>query len=435
MSQHAPSDTDEMPLIEVSGVSKKFCRTMHRSLFYAVKDLGREISGRSVVPELRKDEFWSLQDISFSLRRGQAIGIIGSNGAGKSTLLKVIAGIIKPTRGYVRTRGRVQALIELGVGMNTMLSGRENVYVRAMLQGLNKADIDAKIDQIIEFADLGEFIDMPVRNYSSGMRVRLGFSIAIHVEPDILILDEVLAVGDQKFRAKAREAMELLLSRNVALVFISHNLSQVTSITDNTLWIEKGTEREFGPSEQICLEYIKHHSKTLGKNRHYPVSWNDLGYIDLESLVLEGGRDILNGVETIKADSEEKSLSLRLLLKSSIAINARDYLFMVVLFDENGESISYNVFNDNISAEVNGTFSRQLDIDFSDVLPGRYCVGMRMYPRDFFNGYDFASDCVFKLEMLSFEDGTAEQKVGETNYSKMNIKSDGNIMLPAAYSQ
>ncbi|MGI9510171.1 MAG: ABC transporter ATP-binding protein, partial [Geminicoccaceae bacterium] len=167
---------DAETVVEVHDVSKKFARSLRRSLFYAARDLGRELAGKDASTDLRRDEFWALQDLSFTLKKGEAIGIIGPNGAGKSTLLKIINGIIKPSRGFVRTRGRVQALIELSAGMNPILTGRENIYIRAMLLGLSRATIDQRIDDIIAFAELEEFIDMPVQNYSSGMRVKLGFS-------------------------------------------------------------------------------------------------------------------------------------------------------------------------------------------------------------------------------------------------------------------
>jgi len=184
-------------LISVDNVSKKFCRSLKKSLWYGVKDIGAELFGRSATHEhLRESEFWANREISFELRRGECLGLIGRNGAGKTTLLRMLNGLIKPDNGRIEMRGRVGALIALGAGFNPILSGRENIYVNASVLGLNRHEIDMKMDEIIEFAEIGEFIDMPVQNYSSGMAVRLGFAVATALEPDILILDEVLAVGD-----------------------------------------------------------------------------------------------------------------------------------------------------------------------------------------------------------------------------------------------
>jgi len=191
-------------LIRVENVSKKFCRSLKKSLWYGMRDLSKEVLGRrhGGDGELRPDEFWSVNDVSFELKRGECLGLIGPNGAGKSTLLKMLNGLIKPDQGRIEMRGRVGALIELGAGFNPILSGRENIYVNGSVLGLAKEEIDQKLDEIIEFSELDEFIDSPVQNYSSGMKVRLGFAVAAHMKPDILLIDEVLAVGDIGFRTK-----------------------------------------------------------------------------------------------------------------------------------------------------------------------------------------------------------------------------------------
>ncbi len=242
-------------LVEVRGLSKKFCRDLKRSLAYGVVDVMRELGGRETSAELRDKEFWALSDISFTLARGEALGIIGRNGAGKSTLLKLLTGLIKPNRGSISINGRLQALIELGAGFNPILTGRENIYINAAILGIPKQVIDKRLDEIIDFAELREFIDAPVNTYSSGMRVRLGFSVAINVRPEVLLIDEVLAVGDLRFRRKARNAMGELLNRNIGLIFISHNIHEVVGITHKTLWLEHGRVKQFGSSAEVCAEY------------------------------------------------------------------------------------------------------------------------------------------------------------------------------------
>lgn len=200
-------------LVKVDNVSKRFCHSLKRSLWYGLQDLGSEIGGHrhgggsglpqsSANVQLRPDEFWAVKDVSFELRRGECLGLIGRNGAGKTTLLKMLNGLIKPDTGRIVMKGNVNALIALGAGFNPILSGRENIYTNASILGLNSAQTGQKLEEIVEFSEIEEFVDSPVQTYSSGMQVRLGFAIATALNPDILILDEVLAVGDQRFRSK-----------------------------------------------------------------------------------------------------------------------------------------------------------------------------------------------------------------------------------------
>lgn len=229
-------------LISVENIGKKFCRSLKKSLWYGCKDIGSELLGRSVDKnKLRSDEFWALKDISFNLRRGQCLGLIGRNGAGKSTLLKLLNGLIKPDLGEIRIKGRVGALIELGSGFNPILTGRENIYINGSLLGFTKSEVDNKIDSIIEFAEIDEFLDTPLKNYSSGMKVRLGFAVAAHMEPDVLIIDEVLAVGDVGFRAKCFNAMSKI-AKNAAVIFVSHAMPQVARTASEILLLNNGKE-------------------------------------------------------------------------------------------------------------------------------------------------------------------------------------------------
>ncbi len=228
------------PLIEVDAVSIKFCRDLKRSLWYGLRDIAREIGGRDRAEQsLRRHEFWAVKNLSFSLRRGECLGLIGPNGAGKSTLLKALNGLFKIDEGSIRMRGRVGALIELGTGFNTVLTGRENVYINGSVLGLTRREIDRKFDRIVEFSEIGEFIDAPVRTYSSGMAVKLAFAIAAQMEPDVLLLDEVLAVGDVGFRSKCYVAMQKLLSR-AAVVFVSHSMPQVARLCNRLIVLNRG---------------------------------------------------------------------------------------------------------------------------------------------------------------------------------------------------
>ncbi len=228
-------------LIKVEGVSKKFCRSLKKSLWYGMQDLGSEMLGKrhGGKDELRPDEFWAVKDVSFELKRGECLGLIGRNGAGKTTLLKVLNGLIKPDQGRVEMRGNIGALIALGAGFNPILSGRENLYINASILGLTKNEIESKYEEIVDFAGLGEFMEMPVQNYSSGMQVRLGFAVATTFNPDVLILDEILAVGDAQFRAKCYNRIGKL-QRNTAIIFVSHSMQQVAQICTSVLTMNRG---------------------------------------------------------------------------------------------------------------------------------------------------------------------------------------------------
>jgi len=244
-------------VIVAEGLSKKFCRTFKRSLWYGVRDIGSELTGsRRKNMRLRKDEFWALKDLNFELKQGELIGLIGPNGSGKTTLLRLLSGLIRPDQGEVTIRGEIRSLIALGAGFNPVLTGRENVYVNGAVLGLGKKRIDGLLDEIVEFSELKNFMDMPVQSYSSGMMVRLGFSIAVHMKPDILLVDEVLAVGDATFRRKARRKMIELLHSGISVIFVSHNMPLVSSLTSRCIYLDQGGVVDDGPSDSVTSRYL-----------------------------------------------------------------------------------------------------------------------------------------------------------------------------------
>ena len=242
-----PAQMNDAPLIKVEGVSKKFCLSLKKSLWYGLKDMGNELIGRRHGGHggLRSKEFWAVHDVSFELKRGECLGLIGRNGAGKTTLLKMLNGLIKPDAGRIEMRGRVGALIALGAGFNPVLTGRENIYINASVLGLSRCEIDAKIDEIIDFAEIGDFIDTPVQNYSSGMSVRLGFAVASSLEPDILLVDEVLAVGDLGFKYKCFRKISSLMER-AAVIFVSHDMGSIASTSTKAMLMNRGQVTAFG---------------------------------------------------------------------------------------------------------------------------------------------------------------------------------------------
>jgi lipopolysaccharide transport system ATP-binding protein len=243
-----------MIAVRFERVSKRF--TLHherprsfQELFLSLIKLQRSTS---------KEKYWVLSDVSFEIERGEMVGIVGPNGAGKSTILKLVSRIIEPTSGQMEVNGRLGALLELGAGFHPDLTGRENVYLNGAFLGRTKADMDRVFDDILEFSEMERFIDIPVKHYSSGMYMRLGFSIAIHLQPEILLVDEILAVGDRSFQLRCLDRVQELKRQGVTIVLVSHDLAQVRNMCDRAIWVEEGQVQAEGPVEPVLSEYMAH---------------------------------------------------------------------------------------------------------------------------------------------------------------------------------
>ena len=244
--------------LQVRNVSKRFARgEMHDSLRDFIPSLFARLAGRARVSSTATREFWALQDVSLELNRGEAFGIIGANGAGKSTILKLITGIMKPTSGQIEVNGRLSALIEVGAGFHPDLTGRENIYLNGTILGMKRAEIDRKFGAIVEFSGLADFIDTPVKRYSTGMYARLGFSVAAHVDPDILIVDEVLSVGDIVFQNRCLEKMNEIIRGGATVIFVSHNLRAIAELCPRSILLEHGKVTAAGPSQEVLKAYLK----------------------------------------------------------------------------------------------------------------------------------------------------------------------------------
>ncbi len=204
-----------------------------------------------------KNEFWALKDVSFKVKKGEVVGFIGSNGAGKSTLLKVIAGVMKPTKGHVNSYGNICPMIELGAGFDPQLTARENIYLNGAVMGYSKELLDSKFDEIVEFSELKDFLDVPVQNFSSGMVARLAFSIATIVEPEILIVDEILSVGDIAFQAKSEAKMMSMINGGTTVLYVSHSIEAIKKLCDKVIWIEHGVVQKIGGKE-VCDDYLNY---------------------------------------------------------------------------------------------------------------------------------------------------------------------------------
>ena len=258
--------------LEMEEVSKKFKKG---EIYDSLRDLIPALTGgwfRNKKEDLLEGrEFWALRDVSFQVERGEAFGIIGHNGAGKSTILKHLSGIMKPTLGTIRVNGTLSALIEVGAGFHPDLTGRENIYLNGTILGMTRSEIRRRFDDIVEFSGLSEFIDTPVKRYSSGMYARLGFSVAAHVDPDILVVDEVLSVGDWAFQRKCMEKMNSVIQSNATVVFVSHNLRAVSSLCKRSLLLDHGQTARIGPTNEVIQQYLEKASSQEEDRSHKEV--------------------------------------------------------------------------------------------------------------------------------------------------------------------
>ena len=236
-------------MIKVEQVSMKYMITNDR-----IKSL-KEYAVAILKGKLQYEEFWALKDVSFEVKKGEVIGIIGRNGAGKSTLLKIISGILKPTEGSVSCSGSIVPMLELGSGFDHDLTGRENIFLNGAILGYGKEFLESKFKEILDFSELGRFIDVPIRNYSSGMLMRLAFSIATVVNPEILIVDEILAVGDAAFQEKSKARMMELMSGGTTVLFVSHSLDQIREMCNRVIWLDSGKIKMIGETQKVCDAY------------------------------------------------------------------------------------------------------------------------------------------------------------------------------------
>jgi lipopolysaccharide transport system ATP-binding protein len=340
-------------LIKAEGVRKKFCRSLKRSMFYGISDISKDILGLKTGSQtLRKDEFWSLDDISFEVKRGECLGIIGANGAGKSTLLKMLNGIILPDGGKITMKGKVGALIEVGAGFHPMLSGRENIYINGSILGMSKKEIDDNFNSIVEFAELKDSIDMPVKHYSSGMYVRLGFAIAAHVKPDILILDEVLAVGDIAFVAKCFQHLSSI-KKDTAIILVSHDMRNISRICDNALFIEGGKQLYSGSTAKA----INCYRREMAPSEKKVDSYNN-GIIEFKNI--EMNKAVNQFVNAI--------ITLQLYIKEEVKFVAN-----VAIYREDGTHCC-GIMSESYEAEESKLIEVKLILNKLSLMPGGYYI-------------------------------------------------------------
>lgn len=246
-------------MIDVQNVSMRFNLGIEKnnSLKQMAVDLFSKSAREKRKMHKKENEFWALQDVSFKVEKSQVVGFVGSNGAGKSTLLKVVAGVMKPTKGKVLVGGNICPMIELGAGFDLDLNARENIYLNGAVMGYSKDFIDSKYQEIVDFSELHDFLEVPVRNFSSGMIARLAFSVATIVEPEILIVDEILSVGDLNFQKKSENKMRSLISGGTTVLYVSHSIESIKSLCDKVVWLEHGKVIQVGTAEKVCAAYYE----------------------------------------------------------------------------------------------------------------------------------------------------------------------------------
>lgn len=357
--------------ISFENVSKRFMMTSERpqTVLETLIALTRGQRMRG-----KEQELWAVNDVSFELMSGECLGIIGRNGSGKSTVLKMIARILRPTRGRITVRGRISALLELGAGFHPDLTGRENIYLNASVLGLSREEVDSRFQSIVDFSELESFIDVPVKHYSSGMHVRLGFSVAIHVEPDILILDEILAVGDQAFQTKCIDQIYALKRSGTTIILISHNMDVIRSLCTQILWLEHGQLRNAGSVGRLSADYLAETYSTKQQmmgNSSEPFKRWGTGDIEITKVRLLNGEghefDILQS-------NEKMTLEVQYVAKKPIEAPRFD----LAVFRQDGiQVLGPNSRADGLEIDmVSGSGRVCYHVDDLSLLPARYHVSV-----------------------------------------------------------
>jgi ABC-type polysaccharide/polyol phosphate transport system ATPase subunit len=362
--------------LRMNHVFKRFRRgELHDSLRDLIPSLVRNAVRRDRERALAPQEFWVLNDVSFDVRKGETLGIIGHNGAGKSTMLKHLSGIMQPTRGSIEVNGRLSALIEVGAGFHPDLTGRENVFLNGVILGMTRAEIKRRFDDIVEFAGLAEFIDTPVKRYSSGMFARLGFSVAVHLEPDILVIDEVLSVGDFAFQRKGLEKMRAIAKGGATVIFVSHNLQAVAEFCQRSILLEKGCVAADGPTDQVIRRYLDTAVVPDGRSSQGPVR-------------IVGTRITGAGGETGRFCAGQKA---RIAVTIEAVVAAEKVAVIVQLFNTD----FYDIFNTSSEqlgqSPINLAPGQKAECEFDVDLhlgPGTYYLGVYLYRYDAEREYD-----------------------------------------------
>jgi lipopolysaccharide transport system ATP-binding protein len=386
-------------VVRIENLGKKYIlshqsegyKTFRDTVANAAKSLVRTFKHSNDSKELNsnREEFWALKDVSFEIKQGEKVGIIGRNGAGKSTLLKVISRITEPTKGNIRIKGRVASLLEVGTGFHPELTGRENIFLNGAILGMSRAEIKRKFDEIVDFSEVEKFLDTPVKRYSSGMYVRLAFSVAAHLEPEILIVDEVLAVGDIKFQEKCLGKMEEVGKDGRTVLFVSHNMATINNLCEKVVWLSNGSVNMIGRTEQITKHYLVHGAERSGEvilqnnNNHANFYFKRLSLLDSQ----ENVASIFDVTKPIIIELEYYANKA---LDTEIAVDIRDSSGVLIFSLLRSSSINSDVAIGNCVARI--------EIPALFLAPRTYSIDIAAYKP---NGEFFAyhkSLAVFEIE-------------------------------------
>jgi lipopolysaccharide transport system ATP-binding protein len=360
-------------VLEARHLHKKFRKG---ELYTSLRDLLPALARKAVTGGLQKSEFWALKDVNFQVERGEAFGVIGHNGAGKSTLLKHLCGILTPTSGDLIVKGRLSALIEVGAGFHPDLTGRDNIYLNGTILGMTRAEIKSKFDAIVAFSELEDFLDTPVKRYSSGMYARLGFAVAAHVEPDVLVVDEVLSVGDFVFQRKSVEKMRQVMKSGTTVVFVSHNLRAVADLCKRGMLLDHGTVTAIGPATEVIQAYMERNSENVADDPHKEVYCPGVRLRDE------------TGVETVQFDAGK-----RMIVEVDVVARKTNAKLAVVL--ECRDEEMYEVFNTStqrlgaptVDLEAGQKFTAKFGLT-CHLAPGTYHIGIYIYRYDIQKNFD-----------------------------------------------
>jgi len=404
--------------LSVREMSKSYNLWGRRSQFQTLKSalLGREL------PPSAETSVVALRDISFEVARGESFGVIGRNGSGKSTLLKLVSGILKPTTGSIEVAGRISALIELGAGFHPEISGRENIFINGIMLGLTKREIEQRFSRIVEFAGIGDYLDQPVKTYSSGMYVRLGFSVAVHVDPDILLIDEVLAVGDEEFSQKCIAKLQELKFKGVTLLFVTHQLDHVRTLCDRALWLDDGEIAAIGDPVRVVDRYLQAVSGSEILEKTEPESpiveeRDEEPDSDIDNDLLEEerwgtGEVLLDRVLLVDAQGEQliavgSGTSITILMDVQVRKPQTDFVFGIGFYHADGTCV-YGTNTDLeglLSEELNGEARVKFIVPSLDLVGGAYRIDAAVHTR---NGRAFD----YRRGVLRFTVGSRVHDIG-----------------------
>ncbi len=383
------------PIISVRGLGKRYNITQRQAGYLTLRDslthffrqpfsfVGKKIKDAS---KKKREDFWALKDINFEVQRGEVLGIIGHNGAGKSTLLKILSQITPPTTGEIRLRGRIGSLLEVGTGFHPELTGRENIFLNAAILGMQRKEIEAKFDQIVDFSEIERFLDTPVKYYSSGMYVRLAFSVAAHLDPDILVLDEVLAVGDSAFQKKCfKKIQEITQTEGRTILFVSHNMNALAELCDRVILLEKGHLKMDGLAKEVVSTYLEQREKQVV-------------YQQPDSLPLEAYVTTCTTIDTAGSFKNTFVDDEPITLKLSIRTNKKTGVYIgVALLNHQKQRVFVSEKTvEQLAQTKSHTLDLQLTLPKGVLAPGSYSFQVAIQPPFPEKGsYDFIEDVAF----------------------------------------